>query len=84
MDPLGPVRLGLILDGTVPGAVLTYKIELRSWPDQFLGLIPCYPNVPLIDSSRTLVSIYAVSFVIRIYLILQINVQISNVTGSEN
>jgi len=37
MDPLGPVRLGLILDGTVPGAVLTYKIELRSWPDQFLG-----------------------------------------------
>ena len=43
----GPVRFGLILAGTVPAAACLYKIQLCSWPDQFLGSIPCYPNVPL-------------------------------------
>jgi len=35
----------------------------------------------LIDSSRKLVSICAISFVISLYLILQISVQTSDVTG---
>jgi hypothetical protein len=35
------------------------------------------------DSSRELVSIYAIGFVISLYLILLISVQISDVTGTK-
>jgi hypothetical protein len=38
----------------------------------------------LIDSSHKLVSICAISFVISLYLILQISVQTSNMTGIKN
>ena len=41
--------------------------------------LPCYSN--LIDSSRKLVSIYTINFIINLCLILLINMQTSYVLG---
>jgi hypothetical protein len=40
----------LNLAGTVSDAAWLYKIQLYSRLDQFLGSIPCYPNMPLVSS----------------------------------